>query len=154
MEHRTGAMRVVGMPGALVALSAAAAFGIAGLLATVTARVPEAGRIERPADVAPLGAPANAPVRAGNAPNHGRCVGMFLDTTSGGGSAGAMLPRQVPADASNLLVVGDIPCRDQVFAWASRGTYRVFEDGAIQFLASPMPPCPNGDFYVWIEFPK
>jgi hypothetical protein len=39
-------------------------------------------------------------------------------------------------------------------AWSSRGTYRVFEDGAIQFLASPMPPCPKGDYYVWIEFPK
>jgi hypothetical protein len=79
---------------------------------------------------------------------------MFLDTTSGGGSMYQMLPRQVPADATNLLIIGDIPCRDQVMAWSSRGTYRVFEDGAIQFLASPMPPCPKGDYYVWIEFPK
>lgn len=124
--------RMTRMPATLVLLAAAAGVGITALLGAATATSPTAAA----------------------APNHGRCVGMFLDTTSGGGSMYQMLPRQVPADATNLLIIGEIPCRDQVMAWSSRGTYRVFEDGAVQFLASPMPPCPKGDYYVWIEFPK
>ena len=127
------------LPWTLLALATSAGVGIAVLLGATTA---------------PATAPIAAPTKATAAPNHGRCVGMFLDTTSGGGSMYQMLPRQVPADATNLLIIGEIPFRDQVMAWSSRGTYRVFEDGAIQFLASPMPPCPKGDYYVWIEFPK
>ena len=81
--------------------------------------------------------------------NPGRCVGMFLDT---GGSARA--PRSVPADATNLTVSGTIPCKDTVMAWAAQGPYRVFEDGTVEFLAAPVPPCQGGDYYVWIGFPK
>ena len=81
--------------------------------------------------------------------NHGRCVGMFLDT---GGSARA--PRSVPADATNLTVSGTVPCKDSVMAWAAQGPYRVFEDGTVEFLAAPVPPCQGGDYYVWIGFPK
>lgn len=135
--------RITRKPATLALLAAAAGVGITALLGAATS------------GTAPV--PATNPTSASTRttqPNHGRCVGMFLDTTSGGGSMYQMLPRQVPADATNLLIIGDIPCRDQVMAWSSRGTYRVFEDGAIQFLASPMPPCPKGDYYVWIEFPK
>ena len=82
--------------------------------------------------------------------NHGRCVGMFLDT----GGAGSRVPRSVPADATNLTVSGTIPCKDSLMAWAAQGPYRVFEDGTVEFLAAPVPPCQGGDYYVWIGFPK
>jgi len=84
--------------------------------------------------------------------NHGRCVGMFLDPNPGG--PGSRLPSNVPAQGSNLTVRGAVPCMASVFAWSPRGPYRVFEDGTVEFLASPMPPCPGGDFYVWIAFPN
>jgi hypothetical protein len=80
----------------------------------------------------------------------GRCVGMFLDSP---GRAGA-LPDTIPADATNLVVRGTVPCRDQIMGWSPRGPMRVFEDGTVEFLASPVPPCPGGDYYVWIAFPK
>jgi hypothetical protein len=82
--------------------------------------------------------------------NHGRCVGMFLDT----GGAGSRVPRSVPAEATNLTVSGTVPCKDSVMAWAAQGPYRVFEDGTVEFLAAPVPPCQGGDYYVWIGFPK
>ena len=82
--------------------------------------------------------------------NHGRCVGMFLDT----GGVGSRAPRSVPADATNLTVSGNVPCKDSVMAWAAQGPYRVFEDGTVEFLAAPVPPCQGGDYYVWIGFPK
>jgi hypothetical protein len=75
---------------------------------------------------------------------------MFLDT-SGRESA---LPKQVIANATNLTIRGTIPCMDQVMAWSVRGPYRVFEDGTVEMLASPVPPCQGGDYYVWIAFPK
>ena len=81
--------------------------------------------------------------------NHGRCVGMFLDT-----GGGARTPRSVPADATNLTVSGNVPCKDSVMAWAAQGPYRVFEDGTVEFLAAPVPPCQGGEYYVWIGFPK
>jgi hypothetical protein len=148
MLHALRDGRMTRMPATLVLLAAAAGVGITALLGAATATSPAAAAATT-TTAAPI-----ALVAATAAPNHGRCVGMFLDTTSGGGSMYQMLPRQVPADATNLLIIGEIPCRDQVMAWSSRGTYRVFEDGAVQFLASPMPPCPKGDYYVWIEFPK
>ncbi len=148
MLHALRDGRMTRMPATLVLLAAAAGVGITALLGAATATSPAAAAATT-TTAAPI-----ALVAVTAAPNHGRCVGMFLDTTSGGGSMYQMLPRQVPADATNLLIIGEIPCRDQVMAWSSRGTYRVFEDGAVQFLASPMPPCPKGDYYVWIEFPK
>jgi hypothetical protein len=78
-----------------------------------------------------------------------RCVGMFVASPGSGG-----LPRSVAATASNLTIRGTVPCRDAVMAWAPQGPYRVFEDGSIEFLASPIPPCDGGDYYVWIGFPK
>ena len=92
-----------------------------------------------------LGA-ASASAPAGSAP--GRCVGMFVATPGS-----AQLPRTVAADATNLSVRGAVPCADAVMSWAPQGPYRVFEDGTVEFLASPVPPCPGGDFYVWIAFP-
>jgi hypothetical protein len=43
---------------------------------------------------------------------------------------------------------------DQVMAWTVAGPYRAFEDGTVEMLASPVPPCQGGDYYVWIAFPK
>ena len=84
--------------------------------------------------------------------DHGRCVGMFLDQNPG--APGSRLPSNVPASGNNLTVRGTVPCMDSVFAWSPRGPYRAFEDGTIEFLASPVPPCPGGDYYVWIAFPN
>lgn len=84
-----------------------------------------------------------------NAAPNGRCVGMFVASPGSGG-----LPRSVAADATNLTVRGTVPCRDAVMAWAPQGPYRVFEDGTVEFLAAPVPPCNGGDFYVWVGFPK
>ena len=84
--------------------------------------------------------------------DHGRCVGMFLDQNPG--APGSRLPSNVPASGNNLTVRGTVPCMASVFAWSPRGPYRAFEDGTIEFLASPVPPCPGGDYYVWIAFPN
>ena len=89
---------------------------------------------------------------ARSAADRGRCVGMFLDPNPGG--PGSRLPANIPATGNNLTIRGKVPCMDSVFAWSPRGPYRVFEDGTVEFLASPMPPCPGGDFYVWIAFPN
>ena len=90
-------------------------------------------------------ATASAPV--GSAP--GRCVGMFVAAPGT-----SQMPRTVAADASNLTVRGSVPCAGDVMGWAPQGPYRVFEDGTVEFLATPVPPCPGGDYYVWIAFPK
>jgi hypothetical protein len=89
---------------------------------------------------------------ARTAADRSRCVGMFLDPNPGG--PGSRLPANIPATGNNLTIRGKVPCMDSVFAWSPRGPYRVFEDGTVEFLASPMPPCPGGDFYVWIAFPN
>lgn len=74
-----------------------------------------------------------------------RCVGVFVTGDR----------RTVAADAKSLVVVGTIPCADRgVSAWAMQGVYRAFDDGAVEFLASPIPPCPQGDAYVWIRYPN
>jgi len=91
-------------------------------------------------------------IAAGTTADRGRCVGMFLDPNPGG--PGSRLPANIPATGNNLTIRGKVPCMDSVFAWSPRGPYRVFEDGTVEFLASPMPPCPGGDFYVWIAFPN
>ncbi len=41
-----------------------------------------------------------------------------------------------------------------VAAWAMQGVYRAFDDGSVEFLASPVPPCPGEDSYVWIRYPN
>jgi hypothetical protein len=84
--------------------------------------------------------------------NRGRCVSMFLDPNPG--APGSRLPRNVPAQGTNLIVRGTVPCMNAVVEWSPRGPCRVFEDGTVEFLASPMPPCPGGDVYVWIAFPN
>lgn len=89
---------------------------------------------------------------ARTADSRGRCVGMFLDANPGG--PGSRLPHTVPTTGSNVVVRGTVPCMNSVMAWSPRGPYRVFEDGTVEFLAAPMPPCPDGDFYVWIAFPN
>ena len=79
----------------------------------------------------------------------GRCVGMFIAAPGTG-----PVPSTIAADASNLTVRGNVPCAASVAGWAPQGAYRVFEDGTVEFLAVPVPPCPGGDFYAWIAFPK
>ncbi len=79
----------------------------------------------------------------------GKCVGMFVAMPGSG-----PVPRAIAANASNLTVRGGVPCASIVVAWAPQGAYRVFEDGTVEFLAAPVPPCPGGDFYAWIAFPK
>ena len=111
-------------------------------------------RTTRPVTIAAVSVAAFAGLMLASPPgsDHGRCVGMFLDPNPG--AAGSRLPSNVPAQGTNLIVRGTVPCMNAVFAWSPRGPYRVFEDGTIEFLASPVPPCPGGDFYVWIGFPN
>ena len=80
----------------------------------------------------------------GEAPR--RCVGMFVDPER---------KRNFIASPNDLTLVdvARIPCRDRVLGWAGQGIFRVFEDGTVETLASPMPPCPEGDFFVWIRYP-
>lgn len=101
--------------------------------------------------VAALSIAIVALLAARGADGRGRCVGMFLDPNPG--APGSRLPSNVPAQGNNLTVRGAVPCMAAVFAWSPRGPYRVFEDGTVEFLASPVPPCPGGDYYVWIAFP-
>lgn len=83
---------------------------------------------------APSAAPA--PVR--------KCVGMFAGVER----------RSIAADSKSLTVVGTVPCRDEVMAWTTQGLYRAFDDGSVEVLATPTPPCPGGDAYVWIRYPN
>lgn len=85
---------------------------------------------------------------SGHAPEHGRCVGMFV------ASPGEGMPRSIAADSVSLTIRGTIPCKDAVSLWSMQGPCRVFEDGTVEFLATPVPPCPGGDYYVWIAYPK
>ncbi len=74
-----------------------------------------------------------------------RCVGVFVTGER----------RTVAADAKSLVVVGEAPCAERgVAAWAMQGVYRAFDDGSVEFLASPVPPCPGEDSYVWIRYPN
>ena len=82
-------------------------------------------------------------------PASGRCVGMFVATPGEG-----TVPRTIAADATNLTVRGGVPCASAVMGWAPQGPYRVCEDGTVEFLATPVPPCPGGDYYVWVAFPN
>lgn len=73
-----------------------------------------------------------------------KCVGVFVSGER----------RNVAADAKSLVVVGTVSCQASVMAWSMQGVYRAFDDGAVEFLAVPMPPCQDGDAYVWIRFPN
>lgn len=73
-----------------------------------------------------------------------KCVGMFAGVER----------RNIAADSKSLTVVGTVPCRDEVMAWATQGLYRAFDDGSVEVLATPTPPCPGGDAYVWIRYPN
>ena len=78
-----------------------------------------------------------------------RCVGMFIDSNARGGQANL-----IATNAVSLTVRGTIPCMDSVQAWSKCGPYRVFEDGTVEMLVTPIPPCNGGDYYVWIAYPK
>jgi hypothetical protein len=73
-----------------------------------------------------------------------RCVGVFVSGERG----------SIAADTKGLVVVGSAPCPNGVIAWSRQGVYRAFDDGAVEFLATPVPPCPDGDGYVWIRYPN
>lgn len=84
---------------------------------------------------APVG--AAAPVR--------KCVGVFVTNER----------RDVAADSQQLVVIGIVPCAERgIISWSSRGVYRAFDDGSVEFLATPIPPCPGGDAYGWIRYPN
>lgn len=88
-------------------------------------------------------APTEAP--SANVAPARKCVGIFVTGER----------RSVTADSKSLTVVGEIPCADRgVMSWSMQGVYRAFDDGSIEFLASPMPPCPQGDAYVWVRYPN
>ena len=75
-----------------------------------------------------------------------RCVGMFVDPER---------KRNFIARPNDLVLVEPerIPCRDRVLGWAGQGIFRVFDDGTVETLVSPMPPCPEGDFFLWVRYP-
>ena len=73
-----------------------------------------------------------------------KCVGLFVTNEK----------RSVAADAKSLTVIGTVPCIDSVLVWSAQGVYRGFDDGSIEVLAAPMPPCPGGDHYVWLRYPN
>jgi hypothetical protein len=75
-----------------------------------------------------------------------RCVGMFVDPERKRNFIGR------PNDLE-LVDLGRIPCREAVMGWAGQGIFRVFDDGTVETLASPIPPCPQGDFFLWIRYP-
>jgi hypothetical protein len=52
-----------------------------------------------------------------------------------------------------LVDLARIPCRENVLGWAGQGIFRVFDDGTVETLATPLPPCPEGDFLLWIRYP-
>ena len=80
----------------------------------------------------------------GEAPR--RCVGMFVDPERKRNFIGR------PNDLE-LVDLGRIPCREAVMGWAGQGIFRVFDDGTVETLVSPLPPCPQGDYYMWIRYP-
>ena len=84
---------------------------------------------------------AFAPVSAGSSR---KCVGMFVDSGR----------RAIAADSAGITVVGVVPCADRVIAWQTLGVYRAFDDGRIEFLATPTPPCPESNGYVWLSYPN
>jgi hypothetical protein len=74
-----------------------------------------------------------------------RCVGMFVTSDR----------KSIAADSASIVVIGKIPCAERgVVAWATQGVYRAFDDGSVELLASPVPPCPGGDVFVWIRYPN
>jgi hypothetical protein len=80
----------------------------------------------------------------GEAPR--RCVGMFVDPERKRNFIGR------PNDLE-LVDLARIPCRENVLGWAGQGIFRVFDDGTVETLATPLPPCPAGDFFLWIRYP-
>jgi hypothetical protein len=80
----------------------------------------------------------------GEAPR--RCVGMFVDAERKRNFIGR------PHDLE-LVDLARIPCRENVLGWAGQGIFRVFDDGTVETLVSPIPPCPQGDFFLWIRYP-
>jgi len=113
--------------------------------------------LHRPLAAAGLGAVATLAVTllvaagAASAPDRGRCVGMFM---AGAPGTGGPLPRHIAADATSLTIRGRVPCADNVMGWAPQGPCRVFEDGTVEILVAPVPPCPGGDYYVWLAYPR
>jgi hypothetical protein len=74
-----------------------------------------------------------------------KCVGLFVTSER----------KTISADSKSLVVVGTIPFAERgVSSWTTQGVYRAFEDGAVELLASPYPPCPEGDAFVWIRYPN
>lgn len=79
-----------------------------------------------------------------------RCVAVsFVDPNQS---------RQVFAGTSSQLTIrGEVPCADAVIGWSRVGPVRLWDDGLVECLVIPVPPCPQGDgsvFYAWLGFPN
>lgn len=79
-----------------------------------------------------------------------RCVAVaFVDPNQS---------RQVFAGTSSGLTIrGEVPCADAVVGWSRVGPVRLWDDGLVECLVIPVPPCPQGDgsvFYAWLGFPN
>jgi hypothetical protein len=79
-----------------------------------------------------------------------RCVSVsFVDPN---------LSRMVfAANSSQLTIRGEVPCADAIVGWSRVGPIRLWDDGLVECLVTPVPPCPQGDgsaFYAWLGFPN
>ncbi|MFM7480175.1 MAG: hypothetical protein ACKO4V_03475 [Planctomycetota bacterium] len=79
-----------------------------------------------------------------------RCVAVsFVDPNQS---------RQIfPGNSLQLTIRGEVPCADAVVGWSRVGPVRLWDDGLVECLVIPVPPCPQGDgsvFYAWLGFPN
>ena len=74
-----------------------------------------------------------------------RCVGMFVAPEYRG--------QTIPATLNGMKVVGEAPCGGQFLGFAPQGVCRAWDDGSVEMLASPVPPCPGETVWVWLSFP-
>ncbi len=72
-------------------------------------------------------------------------VGMFCEPS---------MRMTVPRDSTMLHADRKVPCDAQVIGWTTKGIFRVRANGTVEMLAVPMPPCADGDFYVWLAYPN
>lgn len=72
-------------------------------------------------------------------------VGMFCEPS---------MKKTVPRNSKMLHADRKIPCDEQVVGWNTTGMFRVRADGSVEALAVPVPPCAEGDYYVWVAYPN
>jgi len=141
-------MKSLPLPSVLVACVATSL--LTALL--VSPRAPKDAQVQTALLWGPFATEAQAAMASASAggyiPLSEGCVGMFC------APAGTNGRKTMPATNTQLTVIGSVPCQEEVGGWALQGIYRVFRDGSVQALATPIPPCPSGDFYVWVAYPR